>query len=81
MLIGSDCLCKVQLDYFYFLMASDRTLNFGNYRPGTVVDIQSSTYASISFLLQANDRAEWVDNFLSGVRQFLLEDAADFKIF
>jgi hypothetical protein len=62
-------------------MAYDRTLNFGNHRSGTVVDIQSDTYAKTSFLLQANDRAEWVDNFLFGVWQFLLGDVAYFKIF
>jgi hypothetical protein len=62
-------------------MASDQTLDFGNRRSGTAVDIRSDTYARISFLLRTNDRAERVDNFLFGVRQFLLRDAADFKIF
>jgi hypothetical protein len=31
MLIGSHCLCKAQLEYFYFFMASDRTLDFGEH--------------------------------------------------
>jgi hypothetical protein len=37
-LISFDCLCKSQLDYFYFLMASDRTLDFGKRRSGTAMD-------------------------------------------
>jgi hypothetical protein len=35
----------------------------------------------LSFLLRANDRAQWVDSFLSVVQEFLLRDAAYFKIF
>jgi hypothetical protein len=35
----------------------------------------------VSFFLQANDRAEGVDSFLSVVRWFLPGDASDFKIF
>jgi hypothetical protein len=35
----------------------------------------------LPFFLQANDRAERVDSFLSIVRRFLLGDALDFKIF
>jgi hypothetical protein len=81
MLIGSDCLCKSQLDYFYFLMASNRTLDFGKRQSGTAVDTQSDAYGKTSFLLRANDRVERVDNFLSSVRHFFLGDAADFKIF
>jgi hypothetical protein len=48
-------------------MTSNQTLDFDECRSGTTVDIRSDAYARTSFLLQANDRAEWVDNFLSVV--------------
>jgi hypothetical protein len=62
-------------------MTFNQTLDFGKRRSGTAVDIRSGAYARTSFLLQASDRVEWVDNFLSVVWWFLLGDAADFKIF
>jgi hypothetical protein len=68
MLAGSDYFFKAQFDYFYFLMASDRTLDFGKRQSGIAVDIRSNTYVSTSFLLHANDRVEHVDNFLFSVR-------------
>jgi hypothetical protein len=68
MLAGSDYLFKAQFDYFYFVMASDWTLDFGKHQSGIVVDIRSNTYVRTSFLLQTNDRVEHVDNFLFGVR-------------
>jgi hypothetical protein len=62
-------------------MAPDQTLDFVKRRSGTAVDIRSDTYVKTSLLLRANDRVERVDNFLSGVQHFLLEDDVDFKIF
>jgi hypothetical protein len=65
---GFNCLCKVQLDYFYLLMTSNQTLYFDKHQLGTAVDIRLDAYARTSFLLQANDHTEWVDKFLFVVR-------------
>jgi hypothetical protein len=80
-LIGFNCLCKAQLDYFYLLMTSNQTLDFDKRRSNTAIYIRSGAYARALFLLRANNRADWVDKFLFVVRWFLLGDATDFKIF
>jgi hypothetical protein len=47
----------------------------------TVDDTIRRLCQNFPFLLQANDRAERIDSFLSIAQRFLLEDATDFKIF